>query len=255
MNIETRAISTAAQLADLYALYASHMLECPYEYETSEDAFRDAVCQPVDSLSDQLFLVALESTQAMAFAHIGTGVADDGTDDPVGVIRSLVVPRGSRSHDVGQALLDAAHEHFSGAGLRSCYIGHWRYKYPCTRMSLVRSTWAHICSLLEENDYVTVPYFGSAQSVRMMVWRDMDLAEPTFRIAEMQVEVGGAPLFPNEPNHGSAPRVTVRVLRDGEHVGAIEAMIWHVPHWHANPQDVCVTLGFGVTKDERFCSR
>ena len=49
MNIERRAISTAAQLADLYA---SQMLECPYEYEVAEDSFRDAVCQPVDGLSD-----------------------------------------------------------------------------------------------------------------------------------------------------------------------------------------------------------
>ena len=83
-----------------------------------------------------------------------------------------------------------------------------------------------------------------------MVWRDMDLAEPTFRIPEMQAEVGGAPFFPDEPNHGSAPRVTVRVLRDGELVGGTEAMVWHVPHWHANPQDVCVTLGIGVDENE-----
>ena len=190
MRIETRAISTAAQLADLYA---SQMLECPYEYEVAEDSFRDAVCQPVDGLSDQLLLVAMESTQAMAFAHIGRGAADDGADD-VGLIRSLVVPRGSRSHDVGQALLDAAHEHFSDVGLRSSHIC-WKYTYPCTGMGPVRSTWEHICSLLEANDYSHAPHFEVW--VHMMVWRDMDLAEPTLRIPGMQVEVGGAPIFPD----------------------------------------------------------
>ena len=113
VHIERRDISTAAQLADLYA---SQMLECPYEYEVADDSFRDAVCQPVDGLSDQLLLVAMVSTQAMAFAHIGRGAADDGAD-VVGVIRSLVVPRGSCSNDVGQALLDAAHEHYDLLGL------------------------------------------------------------------------------------------------------------------------------------------
>jgi GNAT superfamily N-acetyltransferase len=246
VNVETRAVSTTAQLADLHALYSSQLLECPYEYEVAEDSFRDAICQPVDGLSDQLLLVAMESTQAVAFVHIGKGAADDGAD-VVGLIRSLILPRGNRGHDAGQALLDAAHEHFIGAGLRSCHIAG-RYMYPCTRTGQVRSTWEHICSLLEENDYRRVPGAGWWD---VMAWSDMDLSEPTLGIPEMQVKIGGAPLFPDEPSHGSAPRVTVRVLCSSEEVGGTEADIWHVPYWHTNAQDACATMGLGVSENER----
>ena len=118
-------------------------------------------------------------------------------------------------------------------------------------MSPARSTWEHICSLLEQNDYVTAPYFGGREWMHMMVWRDMDLAEPTLRIPGMQVEVGGAPMFPDEPLHGNTPRATVRVVREGEFVGVTEAVSWQLPYWHANPQDVCCTLTLGVDEHQR----
>jgi ribosomal protein S18 acetylase RimI-like enzyme len=240
--------SDAGRLAEAYN---AQVVEIPYDdHPVDPQTLVDALSlsdfygpgkKPFD-FSDSRIFASDNGGDANGFIHVGTIPGDDGSGERRGLIRYLCFPRNRR--DVGQALLDSAHEYLSP--LASAHHRAFDFLYSCMSAPFLKSPWEHVYALLGSNGYEQV---GPGHAV--MVLRDYNISQPTLPRDDIDVQVSDVSHFPDHVNYGNLPTVAVRLFRGDEKIGSTEAVPHFLPHWDPELQDTCETLTIGVNEEER----
>ena len=226
--------------------YNAQAVEIPYDdYPVDPETLVDALSLPNPDFSDGRLFVSEHGGGPKGFIHVGNLPGDGDSEERQGLIRYLCFPRDRR--DVGQALLDSAHEYL-GPLASSCRAFDHRFAYSCMSHPCLKSPWEHVHALLGSNGYESA---GGTGGVLVMVLRDYEMPKPALPYHDVDVRVGDDPLLPDLISHGDLPTVAVQLFRGDKWLGGNETRPHYLPHWDRELQYTCMTTGMGVTDTER----
>ena len=240
--------SDSGRLAEAYNAQA---VEIPYDdYPVDPETLVDALSlsnsygpgNKACDFSDGRIFVSENGGDPNGFIHVGTIPGDGDSGERHSLVRYLCFPRDRR--DVGQALLDRAHEYLNP--LASAHHRAFDFLYSCMSAPFLKSPWEHVYALLGSNGYESV---GPGEAV--MVLRDYKMPEPALPHHDIDVQVSDVTHFPDHVNYGNLPTVAVRLFRGDEKIGSVEAVPHFLPHWDPELQHTCETLTIGVNEAER----
>lgn len=228
----------------LTAAYNAQAVEIPYDdYPVDPETLVDALSLPNPDFSDGRLFVSEDGGDPKGFIHVGTIPGDGDSGERHGLVRYLCFPRDRR--DIGQALLDSAHEYLNPLA-STCRAFDHRYPYSCMSHPCLKSPWEHVYALLGSNGYEQVEPW-----VHVMDLRDYKMPEPALPYHGIDVQVNDETHFPDHTNYGDLPTVAVRLFRGDKWIGATEAQPHYLPHWDRELQYTCITLGIDVNETER----
>jgi len=209
---------TPAMSDDVQSAYNIAIRDVPHCYPVDDAELAPVLAggtgmgQGHDDLRAEAILVARRGRSVVGFIHVGVGHEPDASSRDVhqadrGIIRFFWYARGYRA--AGQALLDAAHEHFRREGMNrvEAFHNHFRYPFYHLNHAYLSDRLDHVRALLQFNRYALF------QGEVFFDWADYPPPDPAASDVPVEISLD----WPQKG--GDKPSLVVRAHRDDEQIG------------------------------------
>lgn len=209
---------TPAISSNLASVYSDAIRDVPHCYPVGVEEFASVLAGAAgtgpghDGLSSEAVLVAKSGGRVVGFIHVGIGYEPDESAPQAnqanhGIVRFLWYARGHRT--AGQALLDAAHEHFREQEMSRAEAFHNFFRYPFYHLNhaYLSDRLDQVRALLQFNGYEL------SRGEVFLDWADYEPFEPA--TSEVPIEIS----LDWQQKGGARPSLVIHAHRDGQEIG------------------------------------